>query len=131
MITGRIDKDIEVKEINETFKVGTFTLVSEESSKRKDGSQYTKKNYIECKAFNNQADECRALLSPSDIILVEGSLRYESWIDKQGNKKSKVVIVVGKTMVIGKYEEVRASTYKNTPKIDEQKGFDFVDDLPF
>jgi len=62
--------------------------------------------------------------------LVDGALRYESWKDKQGNNKGKHAIGITSAMVIGKYEEVPISTYKNSTRNDEQK-FAYKDELPF
>ncbi len=124
---------------NKLSVVGTLTKDSITTSGIKDGNPWTKcqinivvvtdlkgkmesyseKVYLDCNLWNEQATKY-SNLKEGDKVSVTGRFKMESWIDKEGNKKSKPVIVPSEISVVSRGSETKreaSSTY--------------VDELPF
>jgi single-strand DNA-binding protein len=91
-------------------------------------------SFFNCMAFGKTAETVVQYFSKGHRILIDGSLKQDSWTDKEGNKKTSVSIIVNRVDFIepkNKYEQVK----------DEFTGADVVltaegnpfgdDDIPF
>lgn len=62
----------------------------------KSGDEWVEKpNFFDCKVFGNYAKALAPSLKKGTRVTLEGSLQQEKWEDKDGNKRSKVVIKAG------------------------------------
>jgi single-stranded DNA-binding protein len=64
-----------------------FTLVLNEASK--DGRTY--KLFIPIECFSTHGEWVAEHLNAGDVVLVDGKLKWKSWLDKQGVKQGKFV----------------------------------------
>jgi single-strand DNA-binding protein len=70
----------------------SFTLLLEEASKQ----GYTYKLYIPVDLFGDKAEQAAELVNPGDLVLVDGKLQWKSWVDKQGEKQGRLVVLAWK-----------------------------------
>ena len=51
-------------------------------------------NYIDCTMFGERAAKIAQYLTKGTKVAIDGKLRYSSWVDNQGNKRSKLDAVI-------------------------------------
>lgn len=84
IFTGRITKDLEIKEVGQN-KVTHFSLAVDNPFKRDDTS------FFHIEAWNRTADLLTEYCGKGSKILVEGSARQNTFTDKEGNNRERVV----------------------------------------
>lgn len=87
-ILGRMTKDIELKKGKSDNIYGTFTL----AVNRKDKKDET--DFIDCVAFGKIAETIAQYTEKGNRLIVEGSLNFSDYTDKEGNKKRSINILV-------------------------------------
>jgi single-stranded DNA-binding protein len=68
----------------------SFTLLVEEAGK--DGAT-TFKLFVPVDVFGTQAEWVAEHINASDLVCVDGKLRWKSWLDKQGQKQGKLGVM--------------------------------------
>lgn len=116
---------IEEKDFNRYDKYATGKLTWGDNVKDKDGvvsKSYTNKRFI---SFDARAidvlDACR-----KDLIVIEGQLRTESYIAKNGDKVSQEKVIISK---VDRYEKKDSIPVKQ--EVKEVVVDDSLDDIPF
>ena len=67
-----------------------FTVV--ESWKKKDSDE-RESHFYDCKMFGQAAEHLAESALKGDTVVVVGSLTQDKWEDKDGNKRSKIVVI--------------------------------------
>lgn len=91
-VSGRLTRDPELKTFGEDGKVTSFGIASDRSVKV-DGEWTTKPNFFDVSVFGGYAELIDKKARKGDLVTVQGELRYESWENDAGEKRSKVAIV--------------------------------------
>lgn len=117
----RMVADPELKDTNSGTKVVNFRVAWSERYKEKET-----KLFLECKAFSALAEHICKYFVKGQEIAVEGKLNTEEWTGQDGQKRSKVVLMVSSVHFCGKKQDGA------TPAQDAG-GFTAVetDELPF
>ena len=84
VFTGRITKDLEVKEVSNGTKVLNFSLAVDNPFKKDDTS------FFDIVAFNKKAETLAEYCVKGSKIAVNGSVKQERFKDKEGNNRSTV-----------------------------------------
>ena len=84
VFTGRITKDLEVKEVSNGTKVLNFSLAVDNPFKKDDTS------FFDIVAFNKKAETLAEYCGKGSKIAVNGSVKQERFKDKEGNNRSTV-----------------------------------------
>ena len=116
LITGRITKDIELKEYGDLRVVNNTIAVY--MGKDKNNTEIT--NFFDFKAFGYGANKLSSQAQKGSKIAIEGALKQETWEDDNG-KHSKVVVYADNIDIM---ENTKKETNNN--EIVEDKN-----DLPF
>lgn len=94
-ISGNIVRDCETRESNGAIVLTSFTVAVNERRKNPQSGEYEDyANYIDCVIFGKRAAALAQYLKKGLKVAIEGSLRYSQWENKDGNKRSKVEIIV-------------------------------------
>jgi single-strand DNA-binding protein len=73
-----------------------FTLMVEEPGR--DGAPF--KLFVPVEVFGKQAEAVTEQIDAGDVVLVDGKLKWKSWLDKQGQKQGRLgVMAWGVTVV--------------------------------
>lgn len=97
IVTGNLTRDPEAKVLDSNGKkvtVTNFTIASSRPFKRKDGTPDQETLFIDAEAWDTGAETIAKYFTKGSKILAEGSLRNETWNDKDGNKRSKIKLRV-------------------------------------
>lgn len=94
IIMGNLTRDPEYKQLTSGQAVCRLGLASNRSFKNKQsGSMVQEVCYVDIDVWGPQADTCRQYLSKGRPVLVEGRLKFDSWQEPDGSKRSKHSIV--------------------------------------
>lgn len=124
---GRMVVDPVVNDTNSGVKVANFRVAWSEKYKEKET-----KCFLECKAFAALAEHIGKYFVKGQEIVVEGKLNTEEW-EKDGQKRSKIVLVVASAHFCGKKADNPGSTAAEPAPAPASTDYTVVeeDTLPF
>lgn len=114
ILIGRTTRDIELKYTPSGAAVCSFTLAN--GRKVKDVEQTS---FIDCIAWQKSAEIIAQYVTKGNRIAVEGRLQQRSWTDGDGNKKSKVEVIVENFQFLQNKAEGDTGAAAHTPGILE------------
>jgi len=91
-VSGRATRDPEFRTFGEDGKLVSFGIAVERSIK-KDGEWTTVPNFFDVTVFGGYAELVDKKLRKGDLVSASGELRYETWENEAGEKRSKVSII--------------------------------------
>ena len=121
ILTGRITKDLEIKEVGQN-KVTHFSIAVDNPFKRDDTS------FFHIEAWNRTADLLTEYCGKGSKILVEGSARQNTFTDKEGNNRERVVFNANRIEFLDSKSSSNQSK-KDNPFSNGSK--DIESELPF
>ena len=94
-LSGHITRAPELKLTPSGVKVANWGLATNERwLDAQTGEQRESVTFIECHAWNRTAEGIFEYFKKGDPILIEGSLRFESWETPEGQKRSRLTVRV-------------------------------------
>ncbi len=103
ILSGRLVRDPDVREINERLTVARITIAVSSKIRQKDGEDKEEVCYMECALWNQEAKLAQQYLTKGKAITVEGRLKLDRWIDKNsGLERSKHVLVADNVIYLEK-----------------------------
>ena len=84
IITGRLTAKPELRYTQSNNAVASFT-VAVNRQKKQDGTQEA--DFINCRVWNKQAENLCKYQDKGNLILVDGSIRVDSYLGNDGSKK--------------------------------------------
>lgn len=121
MIRGNLARDPELRTLTigekQTCVVNFTVAVSREFTKA-NGSQDKVTSFIQCEAWDSGAETINASLRKGDLVMVEGSLRNDSW-EKDGVKHSTLKVRVNN------FGKITKTHRGSTPQSTEQEAVAF------
>jgi len=82
-LIGRLTRDPELRYTANNFPVCTFSVAIDRR-----GKEEKKTNYIPVKVLGKAAENCGKYLAKGRLVGVSGQIETDSYIDKEGNKRS-------------------------------------------
>jgi single-strand DNA-binding protein len=100
VLLGNLTRDIEVKYIQSGTAVANASLAVNEKRKDNNGQWVEDVTFVDLTLWGRTAEVAGEYLSKGSPVLVEGRLKQEQW-EKDGQKRSKMIVVVEKLQMIG------------------------------
>ena len=94
MLMGHLTRDVELKFTTGNVAIANIGLAVNHKYKTAAGEAREEVTFLDCVAFGKQAETLGKYLSKGRAVYFEGRMKLEQWEDKQGGKRSKVVVVV-------------------------------------
>jgi single-strand DNA-binding protein len=135
-LSGRATRDPEGKEIGSDNYVVNFGIAVDRRVKQ--GEEYVNvPNFFDVAVFGGYAKLVEKKLRKGDLISLSGELRYETWENEAGEKRSKVSVVARD--LDGEFQYRKADGSDTPAKADGAQetiagtvpGADAKDDIPF
>ena len=102
ILIGNLGKDPEMKYTPGGMPVARFTLATNERFKDKEGNWQDRTEWHNLVAFQRTAEIAGEYLKKGRTVYIEGSLRTNSWDDKEsGQKKYRTEIIVNDLVLLG------------------------------
>ena len=93
ILVGRLTRDPELKYTPAGMPVASFSLANNRSYST-GGEKKEQVSYFDCVAWSKLGEIITEYCKKGKMIAVEGRLQQRRWDDQDGNKKSKVEVVV-------------------------------------
>lgn len=135
ILTGRITKDLELKQAGQT-QVTNFSLAVDNPFKKDDTS------FFDIVAFGKTAELLNNYCGKGSKILIEGNLKQDRFQDKEGNNRSVVRVIAnriefldskGSNQQNGQPQQQRGQSQAVNNPFGNNNGINDIDDstLPF
>lgn len=130
-LLGNMTRDPEARSTSSGADVCNFGVAHNRKWKAADGSVREEVTFADCEAWGKTAENIAKYLHKGDPILIDGRLRLDKWESKEGEKRSKLVVVVEAFHFVGgkkqeqtkDKEHIHARASASGPMTDE--------DIPF
>lgn len=121
VLKGNLARDPELRVVGgKQTAVVNFTIAVNREFTRTNGSQDKITSFISCEAWDSGAEAIANTLKKGDLVLVEGSLRNDSW-EKDGVKHSTLKVRVNTFAPLAK--STRSVKNANQETIEETVAF--------
>lgn len=141
ILIGHLTKDIELQYLQSSLALSKGSLATNRRYKDKQGNLSEEVTYIDISLFGRSAEVANQYLRKGSKVLVEGRLKFEQWLDKNGTQRSKHSIVVENMQMLDnkpeytntkQQEEPNAQTPHKLMQEPQIKEIDIdADDIPF
>lgn len=95
VISGNLTRDPELRSTSggmSVLKLGV--AVNDRRKNQQTGEWEDVPNFVDCTMFGSRADALSQYLSKGTKVAIEGKLRWSSWESQQGEKRSKLEVVI-------------------------------------
>jgi single-strand DNA-binding protein len=93
MLAGNLTRDPQVRFLASEKAVAEFGLAINRRFKDKDGQSKEEVTFVDVEAWGRTAELVGQYLTKGRACYVEGRLKFDSWEDKEGQKRSKLKVV--------------------------------------
>jgi len=94
ILVGRLGKDPEIRSTPGGKSVAKFTVATDEKFTDRNGEKQERTEWHNIAAWDRLGEICGQYLKKGKLVYIEGSLRTESWDDKEsGQKKYRTEII--------------------------------------
>ena len=125
MISGNLTRDPELRRTQGGMAILSFSVaVNDRRRDQQTGEWEDYANFVDCTMFGNRAESLSNYLSKGTKVAIEGKLRWSQWQTKEGQKRSKLEVVV---------DEIEFMSRGGHQRAEEPAGADdlYDEDCPF
>ncbi|RIK66213.1 MAG: single-stranded DNA-binding protein [Planctomycetota bacterium] len=101
ILAGNLTRDPQLSYLPSNTPVVEFGLAMNRKWKAQNGEMREEVCFVDIRAYGRQAETLNQYMNKGKPLLVEGHLRYDTWEGKDGQKRSKLYVVVDNFQFIG------------------------------
>jgi single-strand DNA-binding protein len=94
LLMGNLTRDVQLKSVAGGQAVAEIGIAVNRKFKLKDGTEKEEVTFVDCECWGPRADVIAKYFSKGKPIFIEGRLKLDSWEDKDGQKRSKMRVVI-------------------------------------
>lgn len=95
IISGNLTRDVELRSTASGLQVlGFGVAVNDRRKNQQTGEWEDCPNFIDCTMFGARAESVSRFLDKGAKVAIEGKLRWSQWETKEGQKRSKIEVIV-------------------------------------
>jgi single-strand DNA-binding protein len=98
ILVGRLGKDPEIRSTPQGNTVAKFTLATDEKFTDRAGEKQERTEWHNIVAWGKLGEICGQYLRKGKLVYIEGSIRTDSWDDKESGQKKYRTEIVANTM---------------------------------
>ncbi len=98
ILVGRLGKDPEIRSTPQGTTVAKFTMATDEKFTDRAGEKQERTEWHNIVAWGKLGEICGQYLKKGKLIYIEGSIRTDSWDDKESGQKKYRTEIVANTM---------------------------------
>lgn len=114
VIEGNLGRDAETRAFQSGAKVVSFAIGVTRRYKAADGSDREETSWVDVNAFGYAADSAEGL-AKGERVVVAGELRQETWVDKQGANRSRLVVVASTIARVARRQSQQSQPPQSQP----------------
>jgi single-strand DNA-binding protein len=115
MLMGNTTRDAELRTLPSGTTICEFALATNRVYKTTSGEEKQETVFIDCTAFGRTGEVIAEYCPKGRQLFVEGRLHYETWEDKNGNRRSKLSVIVESFQFVGGREGVDSARQRELP----------------
>jgi single-strand DNA-binding protein len=104
ILIGTLGRNVEFKTTQFGQKVATFSIVTSEKFKNKDGEKKEQIEWHNIVAWGKLGELANQYLIKGKSVYIEGKISTRSWADKEGNKHFKTEILATSMQFLSPFE---------------------------
>ena len=117
ILIGRLGKDPEIRSTPSGTSVAKFSLATDERWTDKSGEKQERTEWHNITAWGKLAEICGQYLRKGKLVYIDGSIRTDSWDDKEtGQKKYRTEIVANNMQMLDKKGDDEGGSYAGARK---------------
>jgi len=117
ILVGRLGKDPEIRSIPSGTSVAKFTLATDERFTDKSGEKQERTEWHDIEAWDRLGEICGQYLRKGSLVYIEGTIRTDTWDDKEtGQKRSRKKIVAREMKMLDKKRDENGGGYAGARK---------------
>lgn len=93
-LMGNLTRDVQLKHTANKTAIANFGMAINRRYRDSNGENQEETTFVDCEAWARTAETMAKYLSKGRPVFVEGRLRLNEWQDRDGNKRSKLLVVV-------------------------------------
>ena len=94
LLMGNLTRDVELKHTPSNQAVANIGLAVNRRYQTREGEARDETTFVDCEAWGRTAEVMNQYLTKGRPVFIEGRLKLDQWEDQQGNKRSKMKVVV-------------------------------------
>ena len=98
ILVGRLGKDPEIRSTPSGTSVAKFTVATDEKFTDRSGEKQERTEWHNIVAWGKLGEICGQYLRKGKLVYIEGSIRTDSWEDKESGQKKYRTEIVANTM---------------------------------
>lgn len=140
ILIGRLGKDPEIRSTPNGQTVAKFTIATDERYTDRNGEKQERTEWHNIVAWAKLAEICGQYLRKGKLVYIDGSIRTDSWDDKEtGQKRYRTEIIANNMQMLDKREEGSgggsygggASRGSSKPASSAPEGMEDDEEVPF
>ena len=129
-ISGNLTRDPDLRATTSGTQILSFGVaVNDRAKNPQTGEWEDRPNFVDCVVFGKRAESLSNLLSKGMKVAIEGKLRYSSWETQDGQRRSKLEVVVDEVEFFTQRKQQNPTAQKITEQ-DVANGL-YAEDIPF
>lgn len=123
ILLGNLTRDPQLRYLPSNTAVCEFGLAMNRRYKDRDGNQKEEVCFVDIEAFGRQAETINQYMTKGRSLLVEGHLQLDSWTGQDGQKRSRLRVIVENSQFVGGRGDQPApagATYERSAPPDER-----------
>lgn len=101
ILLGNLTRDVDVRFSQGGLAIGKFGMAINRQSTTKEGEKRESTCFVDLTAFGRQAEVLQQYVGKGSPLFVEGRLEYSTWETQEGNKRSKLEVIVENFQFVG------------------------------
>jgi single-strand DNA-binding protein len=101
ILLGNLTRDPELKHVAGNQAVAELGLAINRRYRTKDNEEREEVTYVDCEAWGRTAEVLKQYLTKGSPIFIEGRLKLDQWESKEGEKRSKIRVVIENFQFVG------------------------------
>lgn len=140
-ITGNLTRDPELRAtVGGTQMLAFGVAVNDRRRNQQTGEWEDVPNFVDCIVFGSRAEAVSRFISKGSKVAIEGKLRYSAWENKEGQRRSKLEVVVDEIEFLSRQGQQVTSPAAEAAKVADTPAYgaprapepEFYDaDIPF
>ncbi len=94
ILMGNLTRDVQTKQVAGNQTVAELAIAVNRKYRTKEGEDREEVTFIDCECWGPRAEVIAKYFSKGKPIFLEGRLKLDSWEDKDGQKRSKMRVVI-------------------------------------
>jgi len=101
ILLGNLTRDPELKHVAGNQAVAELGLAVNRRFRTKDNEEREEVTFVDCEAWGRTAEVLKQYLTKGSPIFIEGRLKLDQWESKEGERRSKLRVVIENFQFIG------------------------------